>query len=213
MPNATVVFADVIQSRRDPAGASGRLRDLVGRLDTLYGDERLAPFGFTQGDELQGLLRPSADPLAGVLLAGLADDGLPLRWAIAHGEVDAGTGPATERNGPAFVAAREAIEGARAHRERLVMQTGNVDADELLGDLAPVLAEVLMELTARQRTVARLAILDGLRRTDVANRLGITRSAASVTYRRARVETIRRLSRAVRRLFAAGVGRTDGTGT
>jgi hypothetical protein len=212
MTTATVVFADVIQSRRDSVAASGRLRDLVARLDDLYGDDRVAPFGFTQGDELQGLLRPAADPLAGVLLASLADDAHPLRWAIVHGEVDDGTGPATERNGPAFVTAREAIERAKAHRERLVMQTGDADADELLGELAPVLVEVLTGLTARQRTVARLAIIEGLRRTDVAERLGISRSAASVTYGRARVDTIQRLARAVRRLFAAGVRRTEGAG-
>src|SRR5579862_1760485 len=102
---AVVLFGDVVGSRRDPAGASVWLRRLCGELESVYGPDRLAPFAFTQGDELQGLLRPGSDPLRGVLFASLHEDALPMRWAVVSGDVATGEGPATERGGDAFVRA------------------------------------------------------------------------------------------------------------
>ena len=66
------------------------------------------------------------------------------------------------------------------------MITGAEPADTLLADLAPVLAELLRGLSTRQRTVARLALLDGLRQAEVAERLDVSRATVSVTYGRAR---------------------------
>ena len=66
-----VVFGDVVGSRRNATAAADWLRGLVEELDEAYGDQRLAPFGFTQGDELQGLLIADADPLVAVLHAAL----------------------------------------------------------------------------------------------------------------------------------------------
>ena len=51
--------------------------------------------GLTQGDELQLLLAPGADPFRAVLRAGLHPDALPMRWAIVAGGIDPGSGPAT----------------------------------------------------------------------------------------------------------------------
>ena len=70
-----VIFGDVIHSRRDPAGSSAWLRCLCEDLQAAAGSDALAPFGFTQGDELQGLLRPTADPVALILRAALAEVG------------------------------------------------------------------------------------------------------------------------------------------
>ena len=111
-----VMFGDVVGSRRDSAGSTAWLRELVAELDAAYGSTRLAPFGFTQGDELQGLLAPEADPLTAVLRAALGPTGRRMRWVFVRGEVDddaTGTAPATERTGPAFVLARDAIGEAR----------------------------------------------------------------------------------------------------
>ncbi|MEA2605253.1 MAG: hypothetical protein QOI00_10, partial [Chloroflexota bacterium] len=52
-----MLFGDVIRSRREPTAATAWLRTLTSDLEGAYADnERLAPFEFTQGDELQGLL-------------------------------------------------------------------------------------------------------------------------------------------------------------
>jgi RNA polymerase sigma factor (sigma-70 family) len=200
---AIVVFGDVVGSRRAPAASSEWLRRLCAELEGVYGPDRLAPFAFTQGDELQGLLRPTADPLRGVLHASLHAEARPMRWAVVRGVVERGSGPATERGGEAYVHARGLIDLARRQRDGLLMVTGREPADTLLADLAPVLAELLEGLSTRQRTVARLALLDGLRQAEVAERLDVSRATVSVTYGRARVRSIERMASAVRLVFAA----------
>ena len=204
----TVLFGDVVASRRDP-GSTAWLRALCGDLDAAYPRaERLAPFAFTQGDEVQGLLAPGVDPFGAVLRAALEPDARTLRWAVVAGEVDPGTGPATERNGVAFVVAREAIARARAHREGLVVITGDAETDGRLADLGPLLAALLADLTDRQREVARLIILDDLRRSEAADHLNVSRATVSVIADRARVRHLQGLARVLSSLFAEGARKT-----
>ena len=202
---AIVLFGDVVDSRRDP-GASAFLRSLRDELDMAYLTDRLAPAGFTQGDELQLLLRPDADPFPAVMRAGLHPDARALRWAVVHGFVEPGTGPATERNGPAFHAAREAVERARTRREGMVVRTGDAPADGLLADLGPLLPALLSELTARQREVGRLVLVDHLRLADVAERLRVSRATVSVIADRGRVRHLGRLAASLATLFREGCG-------
>jgi hypothetical protein len=203
---AIVVFGDVVDSRRDP-GASEYLRDLRDELDRAYAAGRLAPAGFTQGDELQLLLQPGADPFAAVLRAGLHPEAREVRWAIVAGEVEPGSGPATERTGPAFLDAREAVERARTRREGAIVQTGDARTDALLADLAPLLPTLLGELTARQREVARLVLVEGLRLADVADRLRVSRATVSVIADRGHVRHIGRLASSLWTLFRDGASR------
>ena len=208
--SALVLFGDVVGSRRDSVGSTAWLRELVAELDTAYGEERVAPFGFTQGDELQGLIEPAADPFVAVLHAALGPEGRRMRWVIVRGETDAdttgGKAPATEWTGPAFVTAREAIETARTGHERLVILTGRPDVDALLADLAPALVDLLDGLTSRQRIVARLALIEDLRQSEVADRLQVRRATISVSFSRARVRSLQRLVAGIRRVYASASG-------
>ena len=105
MPTASVLFGDVIRSRRDARSATAWLRTLTADLADAYPpEERLARFEFTQGDEIQGLLVPSADPLRAVLRAALHPERIERRWVVVRGAVDPGRGPATQRSGAALVA-------------------------------------------------------------------------------------------------------------
>lgn len=201
-----VLFGDVVGSRRARVEAAAWLRALVTELDDVYGVQRLAPFGFTQGDEVQGLLIATADPMLAVLHAALRDGERPIRWVCIRGAVDAGEGPATQRTGPAFLAARSAIEDARAGHERLVIRVGRADADELLAGMTPAMAELLQALTARQKVVARLALMDGLRQSEVAERLKVRRATISVSFARANVLPLARLADAIRRTCASTIG-------
>ncbi len=203
---AIVILGDVVGSRRAPAAASAWLRMLCIELERDYGSDREASFAFTQGDEIQGLLRPTADPLRAVLLASLHDEARPMRWVVVHGLVEPGEGPATERGGEAFVVARDLIETAKRQRDGLLMVTGDGRSDGLLASIAPVLAELLAGLTTRQRVVARLSLIEDLRQAEVADRLEVARATVSVTFRRAHVRSIGRLRDAVRAIFATGVG-------
>jgi RNA polymerase sigma factor (sigma-70 family) len=202
-----VLFGDVVGSRRDSAGSTAWLRELVAELDSAYGPARLAPFGFTQGDELQGLLAPEADPLTAVLRAALGPAGRRMRWVFVRGDVDedaTGTAPATERTGPAFVVARDAIGEARTSHERLVILTGRPEVDSLLADLAPALVDMLDGLTDRQRIVARLALIEDMRQSEVADRLHVRRATISVSFNRARVRSLQRLVAGIRRVYSNG---------
>lgn len=198
---AIVVFGDVIHSRLDPAGSSAWLRALCAELQAAHAAEALAAFGFTQGDELQGLLRPSADPIGVVLRAALAEGARPMRWAIAVGAVEPGRGPATERTGQAFVVARAALEETRRQHSSLRIVTGVPTVDVLLDDLAPVLGGALENLTPTQRRVAGLILVEGLRRSEVADRLQVSRATVSVAASRGGVPSLERLSRVIRNLL------------
>ena len=199
-----VLFGDVVASRALPR-ATTWLRALRSQLDDAYGTARLAPFEFTQGDELQGLLVPHADPFEAVLRAGLDPDRLAMRWVIAMGGIDAGRGPATQRTGEAFLRARELSDLVRRRRAALLARTGDAATDALLDDVAPVLGRLLAELTARQRVIARLLLIDGLSQADAARRLGIRAPTVSVAAERARVREIAALRDACLRLFRAAI--------
>lgn len=203
--NGIVLFGDVVHSRRDPTGSTAWLRTLADELtDTYPTAERLAPFEFTQGDELQGLLAADADPIAAVLRGALHPGTRPMRWVVAAGEIDPGTGPATQRTGPAFLQARERVAEAATRRDGLLMSTGDPAADRLLDDLAPLLAVLLGDLTERQRVIGRLSIVEGLRGSEVATRLKVRRATISVAADRAHLRSIARLADALRTIFATG---------
>lgn len=199
-----VIFGDVVDSRRDSGATTIWLRELVADLNEAMRELLDAEFAFTQGDELQGLLLPHADPFVPVLRAALSEASRRIRWVVVRGDVDPGEGPAIQRTGAAFVEARRAIEAARSSRERLVFHTGRPDADALLNDLGPALTDMLDGLTPTQRGVARLALLDGLRQSEVAERVGKRRATVSVSFARAKVVPLERLTAAMRRIYAGG---------
>jgi hypothetical protein len=201
-----VVFGDVVDSRRGAARSTRFLRTLKRELGELYPPgQRLAPVAFTQGDELQLLLAADADPFLGVVHAGVHEDALPMRWAIVAGSIDPGHGPATERTGQAFLDARAWVERAKARRERLAARTGDDAADEILERIGNLLPVLLADLTDRQRAVARLLLVEGLRRADAADRLAVSRATISVMADRAHVRELGGLAEALALVFRAGI--------
>lgn len=206
MPAALVLFGDVIRSRRDAPAATAWLRTLSADLASAYpAADLLAPFEFTQGDELQGLLAPTADPTIAILRASLHPESVAMRWVVVAGQVDPGRGPATQRSGPAFIAARERLALAAARRERLAVSRGDPVIDELLDGIAPLLGELLGELTERQREIAWPILIDGLRRSEAAERLGVSRATVSVAADRAHLRSLGELARVVRTLLARAI--------
>ena len=200
-----MLFGDVAASRVDASRASAWLRTLSRDLDRHYANQRLAPFGFTQGDEIQGLLTVTADPMVAVLRAALHPHAMPMRWVIVAGRIEAGRGPTTQRTGPAFLQARELVAEAKKRRQDLLVRSGDAATDELLDDIAPALAALLGGLTDRQRAIAQLILVDALRQSDAAQLLGVSRPTVSVAVERARIREIAGLARATRRLLAQGV--------
>ena len=199
---AIVLFGDVIRSRRDAPAATGWLRTLAAELNATFpGPERLAPFEFTQGDELQGLLAPGTNPLTAILRGTLHPEALPMRWVVVAGQVDPGQGPATQRSGEAFIAARERLAQANTRRERVAIGSGDAATDELFDGLGPLLGELLADLTDRQRQIAWLLLVEGLRRSDAAERLRVSRATVSVAADRAHLRSIGELARVLQALL------------
>jgi len=200
---AVVLFGDVVRSRRDSVAATAWLRTLTAVLAEAYSaSEVLAPFEFTQGDELQGLLVATADPTQAILRAALHPDRVPMRWVVVAGEVDPGRGPATQRSGPAFIAARERLAVAATRREMVAAVSGDPATDALLDVLAPLLGELLADLTKRQREIAWPILVEGVRRSEAAERLHVSRATISVAADRAHLRSIGDLARVVRTSLA-----------
>lgn len=191
---------------RDPRASRGWLARLGYELEELYADERLAPFVAAGGIELRGLLAPSADPLAAVLRGALGEQGRRMRWVIALGPAAAPETLEGEPVGELFETARGALVRAAQAHDALVVVTGRPAADRLLEAIAPVLGDMLARLTARQRIVARLLLVEGRRQAEVAERLGISRQTVSVNVARSRLRSLVRLSAAVGAVFADAVG-------
>ena len=207
-----VLFGDIVRSRDDAQAATTWLEQLCIRLDQSYAGETLASFEFTQGDEIQGLLATGADPFGAVLDATLREhrgkNRVPsMRWVAVAGPVDPGRGPATRRSGGAFVRARETLELATRRGDGLLCRTGDPEADALLDGTAPVLAAIIDDMTDRQRLVARLALVEGLRQADIAERLEIARPTVSVSYSRGDVRNLERLVGAIRTIWSQGLAR------
>ncbi len=130
------------------------------------------------------------DPFRTALEALLDPASAPMRWAVVRGsEADA----------------RAALELARRRRDRLIVVTGQPDADALLADLAPVLGTLLADMTPAQRRIARAILVDGRRQSEVADALGIRRPSVSVAHARAHVREATLLLRAIRATWAAGL--------
>jgi DNA-binding NarL/FixJ family response regulator len=116
--------------------------------------------------------------------------------------VDPGRGPATQRSGAAFITARERLVAAAARRERLAVVSGDPATDALLDGIAPLFGELLSELTVRQREIAWLLLVEGLRRADVAERLAVSRATISVAADRAHLRELGDLAGVIRTLLA-----------
>jgi RNA polymerase sigma factor (sigma-70 family) len=206
------IFGDVVGSRVRPSAATAWLDQLRDHLETTC-PQRLAAFEFTQGDEIQGLLPIDSDALTPVLDAMLQPHDRPggaphMRWVIAAGRIDQGEGPATKRTGEAFLAARALITEAHRDGDGLRCATGDAEADELLRDVAPVLASLIDRMTDRQREVLHLQAIDRMRQEEIADRLGVSQPAISGVLARAGARDVARLTAAVRTLLRDGIRRS-----
>ena len=85
------------------------------------------------------------------------------------------------------------------------MRVGEERADALLAGLAPLLADLLADLTDRQRSIAQLMLVERLRQSEVAERLDVSRATISVMAERARIRRIDELVGVLRRLVRDAV--------
>jgi hypothetical protein len=175
--------------QRSSQHSADRVPGLVERLN----DARLGPlvrrFERTAGDEVQGLL---ADPDATVSrLHHLLRDG---GWNVGLGIGDVETPlPRSTRaaRGPAFVAAREAVNRSKTATSRLSVVGAGTYREEQLETVLWLWAGVLSRRSEKGWQVADL-LETGVSHTDAAKRLGISQSAVTQRARAAGVPEARR---------------------
>ncbi|WP_316667855.1 hypothetical protein [uncultured Propionibacterium sp.] len=179
-----VVIADQRASRRGPDRVPQAL-DVLGRL---AGGFRLG-FERTAGDEIQGLsASPGAVVDAVTALLRLGD------WhiGVGVGDVEMPLPDSTRAaRGPAYLAARRAVERAGAAALRLVGGAGG-RTDRVLGEVQTVLA--LAAALVHRRSAAGWQVIDlidsGLTRTQAAARLGISPQAVGQRLRAAHYQEV-----------------------
>ena len=198
-----ILLGEVAGTRQDGSGSTAWLRSLASELDEAYGSERLGHFDLSESGILAGRLTGTADPLVAVLHGALGPGSRPIRWICVRSCPDGHDGKFDVAGLPGSAAAFDALKAARAAHEMLVLRTGRSDIDRLLADMTPALTGMLGDLTARQRGVARMALLEGLRQSEVAQRLGVRRATISVSFARARIQSLAALVSAVRRVFSS----------
>lgn len=156
--------------------------DLVGAALALLArtvPDPLRPFERTAGDELQGVPADAAQALAAV--QALASDG---RWSVGLGVGPVELplpGSTRAGRGPAFTAAREAVEAAKSRQHHVALVAGGlpVPAARTVADADAVLT-LAMVVALRWSDEAREAIdlvRAGATQTQAAKHLGITRQA------------------------------------
>lgn len=175
-----VITADQIDSQHldDLAGAA------VEDLNEKYGDRIALPVDRNAGDEIQAL---AADAMTA--LAIIADLTRTRDWSVGCGVGSVRTPlPANTReaSGPAFVAARAAVERAKGSQFHFALETESGSG----APAAEALVELLLLIRSR-RTPEGWEMFDlvasGLSQTAAAQALGITPQAASQRMRNAGV--------------------------
>ena len=138
-----VITADQVGSRRD----TDRTGDLVEQLTGAYGPSLALPADQTAGDEIQ-LLTGSAEATLGIVLdttrtgwwsVGLGVGGIrmPLPDAVR------------KATGPAFIAAREAVDAAKRADGRFALRAGSTELEGAAAD-AEALIRLLVLLRDRR---------------------------------------------------------------
>lgn len=209
LPWFLVVTADQTSSRRNADLVPAALADLA-RIPAAAGSGLILPFERTVGDEIQGVVDSTA--LAVDVVLRLSRTG---QWAvgIGVGAVELPLPTSTrEARGPAFLAARDAVEAARRRPQGLAVRAGGYPDGNGVAARHAELAEAGLWLLLRvrhARTSAGWEVSDLLatHRTqrDVAAALDVSPAAISQRVRNAGlVEERRGIDLVVHHLQACG---------
>ncbi|MRG61587.1 DNA-binding protein [Agromyces sp. CFH 90414] len=176
-----VITADQIGSRADVDRSAAMQAD----LQAEFGEALLLPVDQTAGDEVQALTSDATTALD--LVLHLARDG---HWSIGLGVGGIRTplpDAVRKASGPAFIAARDAVEAAKRADGRFALRVPEELGDRIAADARPAahveaLLRLLLVLRARRSDagweVADL-VADGRSQKDAAAALGVTDAAVS----------------------------------
>lgn len=191
--SGVAVTADIVGSRElaDRAGAQREIDAAIRRVEQLA-PAALRPLRPTVGDEQQGVYGALADALRSLLLLQLLlPEGVECRFGVGVGEIhDIPSASGTVSEGPAWWAARRAIDHVRTRERRQIPAArtwvvADAAAEAVEHARLPFVNAYLlardtlvgaMSARARRLTFGRCL---GTSQRDLADREGITQSAVS----------------------------------
>jgi hypothetical protein len=188
-----VITADQVDSRNQPDRAGEMMAELTKKLH----DALVLPVDRTAGDEIQMLLSTAEATVTGILI--LTRSG---QWSVGCGFGEVGTPlprNAREASGPAFIAARSAVETAKKRETRFAVRGGDAAPD------AESLTDLLLQLRGKRSAQGWELydlLADGATQATAAERLGISPQAASKRARAAGIRFEAKAVPALQRLFA-----------
>lgn len=197
-----VLTVDQISSRTGPDLVEETLRRLS--VDTVLG------FARTVGDEFQGVLEQPLSVVRAILEL-MRDGGWHIGLGIGPVETPLPTDPRQAR-GPAFLAARAAVEAAKREPDHIRVLAVPA-AEQEAGDAEAVLRllAAVRERRSEQGWQAVDEMRDGVTMQQAADRLGITRQAVGQRLRAANWTVDRDTQPVLARLLArAEQASTDG---
>ncbi|UOE44798.1 SatD family protein [Agromyces larvae] len=170
-----VITADQVGSRRGRDQAS----ELIGRLEAAAGDRLLLPPDQTAGDEIQAIT-DSADSALALTLEATRDG----HWSVGLGIGDVRMplpDAVRKASGPAFIAARDAVDAAKRAEGRIALRSGHAATAARAEHVEALLR--LLVLLRHRRTQPGWEVVDlaraGRPQKEIATLLDITPAAVS----------------------------------
>ncbi|MFT4234985.1 MAG: winged helix-turn-helix transcriptional regulator [Microbacterium sp.] len=190
-----------VDRRRSREREDDGVADAASRLQQAHGATLLLPVARFAGDELQ-LVTDDGSTAAGVALKLTRDDAWSVGIGIGDGEL---AEDAASSTGPAFFAARDAIDRAKASVPHLAI-TRQPDDGALTARDAEVVLRLLIEQRARRSPegweVSDL-LGEGLTQKQIAERLGISAAAVSARVKAASVKSLSEVAVTLGRMLNA----------
>ena len=189
MTEVAAVIGDVVGSRLagDRPGLHARLQQLLDEANEVLAPA--VPLRITIGDEFQGCFADVGQALAATLHLRLAAlPGLDLRHGIGWGEVAVLSAEPRVEDGPAWWAAREAIEAAKSDAGRPGLREARTCyrlADDTTGpsgdavNAALLLRDQLLGVLSERSLSVLRGLIGGSTQREIAAAEGITPSAVS----------------------------------
>lgn len=171
------LIGDMVDSRRlsseERNEAQKLLRNELDQLNRAWADQIASKFLITLGDECQGLMLITGDPVTAAL--GLIHAFLPyrIRFAIGCGDIHAAINPeaAIGADGPAFHHARRVIDKMKKdHNARLRFALSDTKKEEELNTIAMLCDRLANQWTSKQEDLVFTMLnarISGLRMTQM----------------------------------------------
>ncbi|MBO4849031.1 MAG: hypothetical protein J5586_07765 [Clostridia bacterium] len=185
------IIGDLVGSRRlapdKRREAQTRLMDALETVNTRFAPGVAARFLITLGDECQGIMDASGDPVAAALTIIKEMKPFEIRFSIGCGDITTpiNRSAAIGADGPAFYLARKTAEDMKAdHAARLRVAAADAESTEVMNTVAALCDRLAADWTKKQEELAlemTLARLRGERPTqwEMAKELGVGQSTVN----------------------------------